>query len=110
MTAGRSNEYYCGWGNYETWCVSERMYKDTATNDLFMGIACDCVRDGEEEQLATHLRDRHREYLHRLELPELLRELLQGAIEKVDWQRIADHLLEDVAEEKEQLKEIGWSW
>ncbi len=105
MTESESS--YNGWTNYETWVVNLWLTNDEDTYNRCRSLAQQCM----EEAVADAVLSRKERACYQLsiELKEMLEDdnplvsqasvysdLLNAAISEVNWQEIADHLLEEV--------------
>lgn len=81
-----------GWSNYQTWVIMlwlDQEYWRERTNE-----ACDIY------DLAAELKDMHTKYAP--ETTDVHEALLTEALDRVDWQEIAEFLWEDWREEEEE--------
>lgn len=102
-------ETYNGWTNYETWVVNLWMDNEEGTHDYWLEVAADVYNNEAKEQnfftkiedavsiLADRLKDSHED--NRPELPGVYGDLIGAALGEVNWQEIAEHLLENVEDE-----------
>jgi hypothetical protein len=101
-----NHKEYNGWTNYETWVVNLWMDNEQGTYDYWREVAREVSSDLEEPTnsmtkmdeaiylLADRLKDHHEE--NRPELPGVYGDLIGAALSEVNWQEIAEHLLENV--------------
>lgn len=106
---------YNGWTNYETWLVGLWLGNDEATYNYWHGEAEECKRkaaaglgnpyaDSPEQATKLLLSDSLKEQIHNVK-DDLLAsnkleasmwaDLLSAALSEVNWQEIADHMLQE---------------
>ena len=88
---------YNGWYNYETWCVALWMDNDQGVYEYFRY----CVReyDGDVRAVAEQIEQWHKDVIDELDLPNCFAsDLLGGAMSEVNWDEIAENLVEDMRE------------
>ena len=99
---------YNGWTNYETWAVNLWMSNDEGSYRYWEETAQEVWADAEagtydwqtrefqaDYALAERLKDEHEENVPVAEA-SVYTDLLQAALDSVNWQEIAEHLLADV--------------
>ncbi len=99
---------YNGWTNYETWVVNLWMQNDETSSAQYRQLAQEIYEQSEANSINT------REEEARYSLAEALKadfdentpetegvfaDLLNSALSEVNWYEIAEHLLEQVAED-----------
>ena len=94
---------YNGWTNYETWLVKLWMdneegdyrYWNSVAYDLGSQDSPEYIADADNRRysLARRLEDEHTE--HMPEVKGMWADLLRAALQEVDWNEIANALLED---------------
>lgn len=93
-----ADETYNGWKNYETWAVG--MFLDgNYTGEGTYRAVLEIAEDSDPANLADALRD----FVNEEVLPEgepsgLAGDLLGAALDEVDWDELAEHKREEVAE------------
>ena len=121
MMQAMTNNKYNGWTNYETWAIalwidndhgSHKYWREAATEAQSEAAGCPQVADGTWSrkdagrfQLADWLKEDITE-ASPLDEPSVYCDLLNAALDEVNWQEIADHLLADLSENREQ-PELG---
>ena len=106
-----------GWTNYETWVValwidqdhgSYKYWRETAAEARSVAANCPQVADGTWSkkdagrfQLADWLKEEITDAMP-LHEPNVYSDLLNAALDEVNWQEIADHLLADLLEAEER--------
>jgi len=98
---------YNGWTNYETWLVKLWMDNEEGSYRFFQEQAEQVCKDDPDEEdndrirtLAEIIQTSHEESLPKLE--GFAADLINGALAEVNWEEIANSLLEEA---KEALKE-----
>jgi hypothetical protein len=108
-----SDTRYNGWTNYETWVVNLWMDNEEGTHDYWLEVAEDVYHNEAEEQkhfskmedavciLADRLKDDHEDrkcnILENAELTSSVwADLLGATLSEVNWNEIAEHLLENI--------------
>jgi hypothetical protein len=103
---------YNGWSNYETWCV--KLWMDNCEGDYryWTAEADEVWNDSEpdriltkKERAALSLADRLKEYFEENnplinDSGTVYGDLLTTALQEVDWQEIAENMLEEYEEEE----------
>ncbi len=112
---------YQGWTNYETWAVKLWMDNDEASYNFWQEQTVECWDGAKDEPhisraenalyaLAERLKEYHEErmedLLARQKEPTFLNDLLHAALE-VNWQEIADALLEELVADIEREKNVS---
>lgn len=90
---------YNGWTNYETWVVKLWMDNDEGSNSYWNEMAEEYLkRDAESafSDLAGLLKEQHEEALP--EVNGFIADLLNAAMSEVNWDEIADGLIDDAKE------------
>lgn len=91
---------YNGWTNYETWVVKLWMDNDEGSYNYWQEIAQEYFeRDAEtaSQDLAGLLKEHHEEALP--EVNGFAADLLNAAMSEVNWDEIADSLIDDIKAE-----------
>ena len=101
---------YNGWKNYETWIVNMEFVGDCEL-DVFLDPS-DLFSEVEEDDRVSHvsniLEDQFEEHIYANVGNSLLLTLLRAASDEVDWDEIAQHLVDNwVQEHPESLVEIS---
>jgi hypothetical protein len=102
-------ETYNGYTNYQTWLVSVWMDNDEGVHDHWIEIAKEEYSRAEESKylsklqdakcnLAELLKDYHEDGMSELRIDGLYADLLNDALECVDWIEIAGKLMDYVVE------------
>ena len=87
---------YNGWTNYETWCVNLWITNDEGLLNYWEEIAREYTSIRE---LAERLKDETAEENPlKNSLNSVYKDLLKSALDEVDWEEIAEHLLENAEE------------
>lgn len=94
---------YNGWTNYETWLVKLWMDNEQGTQEYFNEQADEVLeRDPDDEDndrirtLAEIIKEQHEESLPKLE--GFAADLMNAALSEVNWEEIANSLIEDAKE------------
>ena len=108
MSDEKNNNEYNGWKNYETWCVKLWLDNDEYHQNLMLTMAEDAVREtkGDEVWKAKHalaisLQDEINEWFYDCLDPNthgMFYDLLSSTIGRVDFDEIAESVLEDMDE------------
>lgn len=85
---------YNGWTNYETWVVNLWIDNEEGSYTYWREVAAEATDIAE---LSGALKDYHEEALPEVE--GFAADLLGAAMSEVNWDEIAAHLIEEVAEE-----------
>ena len=112
---------YNGWTNYETWAVNLWMSNDQGSYSYSQEIAQEAYDEAsagdsyasqtrEESatcKLADRIKEDHEEGAHYAmeNHSNVFYDLLNGALSDVNWYEIAEHLIEDVEKETEEVSE-----
>lgn len=102
------SEKYNGWANYETWNVALWLHNEQGTADDLQELAR-TARDDYPEDAAANLAESIESYVTS-DLPEMLGfdldaapmmfgDMLQAALDSVDWYEIAENELSDLGED-----------
>ena len=92
---------YNGWTNYETWLVALWIDNDEGSQDYWREQAADYVRRQEGREVsartavAQELENYYRDAAQEFKLPGMFADMLNASLDSVDWEEIADHLLEE---------------
>lgn len=101
MNEHEDEKGYNGWTNYETWNVALWLGNDQGTEDDCLEMTAQARKDGHpryalKESLKGYIADM---------MPDLgasmFADLLQSALDNVNWYEIADHYFEDYPAEDE---------
>lgn len=100
MSATTADRTYNGWTNYETWCVNLWLNNDSDDYHYWRSEAEHCLRLAKHhghEDAAFLLADRLKEHLweSKPEVSGMWADLLNSALDAVDWDSIAKAFLED---------------
>ena len=87
------SETYNGWTNYETWRVNLEMLDGMSCEDFGLRIDVDDV-DGSSRELASGLESYCAELVE-MDAKGLALDLALSFLNKVEWQEIAEHMVED---------------
>ena len=87
------SETYNGWANYETWRVNLEMLDGMGCEDFGIRIDEDDV-DGSSRELASGLESYCAEMVE-MDAKGLALDLALSFLNKVEWQEIAEHMVED---------------
>lgn len=104
------SERYNGWTNHETWNVALWLHNESATADDLQGLARS-ARDEYPEDAAANLAESIESYVTS-DLPDMLGfdlgrvpmmfgDMLQAALDSVDWYEIAETELSDLPEQED---------
>lgn len=106
-----SDKTYNGWSSYETWLVKLWMDNEQGTQEYFSEQAERVLKDNPDDpdeedndsqqserihMLAEMVKEHHEESLPKLE--GFAADLMNAALSEVDWNEIANSLLEDAKE------------
>jgi hypothetical protein len=102
-----------GWTNYETWNVNLWIDNEEGSQRYWRAMAQECWNDAEADRTFT------RDEVARFNLADRLKsdigesmpnlgatmwaDLLGAALEEVDWQEIAEHMIDDVEKKEPEL-------
>lgn len=98
-----TKEKYNGWNNYETWNTKLWLDNDEGTYSYMIETANDFINK-EPYEFGEFIKD----YIYGLQDQEkqadfgLFTDLLNSALQEVDWTEIAESYLEEVKEEDER--------
>lgn len=91
---------YNGWTNYETWLVKLWMDNDQGSQEFFADLAETYLkRNTSVSSFADQIKEEHEAMLP--EVSGFAADLLNGAMSEVNWQEIAESLLNDAKENVE---------
>lgn len=97
---------YNGWTNYETWNVALWMDNEQGSNEYWREVAEEVYAGTDEEDvkeartrdavtcLAARIEEAHEEAMP--EVTGCFADLLGAAMQEVNWEEIAEHLLADL--------------
>lgn len=94
---------YNGWTNYQTWVVNIWLTNNSAADAYLREQARDCLTQASGDitnaayQLAAQIESMHDELMP--ETTGVYADLLGHALRMVDWQEIAQHVIDDVYQE-----------
>lgn len=94
---------YNGWTNYETWVVNLWLANDSGSVDRLNEMARDCLMQASGDitnaayQLAAQIESEHEEFMPKT--TGVYADLLGHALRMVDWQEIAQYVVDDVYQE-----------
>jgi hypothetical protein len=101
------NKGYNGWSSYESWLVNLWMSNDQECHNFWLEIVKEVwenARPGKLDwqtrkqqavyKLSKELREKHEESVPE-EVSGVYTDLLNGALQEVDWQEIAEHWIAD---------------
>lgn len=99
---------YNGWTNYETWLVNLWMTNEENTQKFFQRAAEDHYESVEENDIfckfdrayldfAEYIKESHMEVTYEMNFPieGVMRDLLNAALSRVDWDEIAKGWMEE---------------
>lgn len=88
---------YNGWTNYETWLVNIWMTNSEGSSRYWDDIARRCYDEDDPEESTRKLAKRLEYELGQVpdDLSGFHKDMLGAALCEVDWDEIAEHLLED---------------
>jgi hypothetical protein len=91
---------YNGWTNYETWAAKLWIDNEEVSYRYWKAQAEECAKtDAPAWDLAIRLRDETREKAPKSHLmPGLYGDLLMTALDRVNWNEIAESMIEDAKE------------
>lgn len=90
---------YNGWTNYQTWVVNLWLTNDSWSDEMLREWARECLDDADGDkddaryELAKRIEAQHDEFMP--ETTGVYADLLGHALGMVDWQEIAQHVIED---------------
>jgi len=103
-----NNEKYNGWTNYETWSVALWIDENKGAHEAWRETANDFFNTSSKSEgllkqrhaaiyrLADCLKAAHMEFMPQPEIPDVYSQLLQGALSEVNWDEIAEGLINEV--------------
>jgi hypothetical protein len=109
---------YNGWTNYETWAVALWMDNEQGSHTYWRQQAEECCRNADEGNsmqerrraargvLADRIQEEFEEASPLKEQASVYSDLLTAALGEVDWQEIAEHLLEYISQPEDPSLEI----
>ena len=93
---------YQGWKNYESWAVALWLDNDEGSQGTVYEMAQSAIADGEEQRLADEIKN-YIEDQNPLEgQNSMFSDLLNSALENVDWRELAQHYISFVQENESQ--------
>ncbi len=116
---------YNGWFNYETWVVNLWMGNEEGSSSYYAEMAQECWDNAEARPYATReqaatcdlaemIKDEYEDSMadlleHKKLQSSVWADLLNASLSEVNWDEIAEHLIEDVdkttdAEEDEEIE------
>lgn len=95
MTETTTQTRYNGWANYETWVLKLWQDNEQHSQEYWLEVAENAESKG---TLADQMQSEYEEAMP--EVTGLWADLLSAALGTVDWFEIAEHLLEEVKENK----------
>ncbi len=93
----KNAEDYQGWKNYETWAVALHIDNDQGWTDMVLE---DIANMTDQSDISAYLKQMIEDGSP-LDEPTLYTDLLNGAIEMVDWYELAEHYMTKIKETKE---------
>lgn len=87
---------YNGWNSYETWLVNVWMTNDQGSCEYWEEVAREVLEYNEGEAAQRNLAHILKEYFEE-NMPSvegLYADLLSSALQEVDWDELAEHMLE----------------
>lgn len=106
-TVAPMKEDYQGWSNYETWSVVLILVNNQGDHEYMREIASEAMESsgGDRDTALSELADRIKDIIEEGnplqdadESKTLYSQLLQGAIDSVNWREVAEHFLSGVEE------------
>ena len=88
------SEKYNGWANYETWCVNLEILDGMCCEDFGIRPVSEDERDRDIQALEATLEDYVVEIVE-MDSKGFALDLALSFLNKVDWQEIAEHMVED---------------
>jgi hypothetical protein len=98
---------YNGWFNYETWLVNLWLSNDQDTYDMVRDMISDPYSDRAEIDLADTLKEYIEDSNPLADEANLFSDLINAAINEVNFEDIAEHWIEDYRSEYPQEYETG---
>jgi hypothetical protein len=94
-------ETYNGWTNYETWAVKLWMDNDQGSQEYWAERA----KEMDVYDLEQALKDEHEEFMPENIRPSVYGDLLQAALDSVNWREVAESIKDEADEENEEEDE-----
>ena len=97
-------EQYNGYVNYQTWVTSLWLDNDQGSYSHWLGIAKELVEDDADTaswELGKLIKEYHEEFKP-TEVSGVYSDLLQHALDSVDWEEVAESFVESAKEEMEE--------
>jgi len=85
---------YNGWTNYETWCVNLWLTNEEGDYKHWRARA----RRLDKADLAAELKEEVSAGCDEIELPGMMRDLLNASLSEVDWYEVAAAFIDEVKE------------
>lgn len=104
-----SDNRYNGWTNYETWNVNLWIDNDQGSHEFWSERAVELCEDSDWDKddgscrLADELKEHFQENMP--EVSGTYADLLQSALDSVDWREIAEHFCADVEQPEGEPEE-----
>lgn len=103
-----SDKKYNGWSNYETWLVNLWFDNEEYGQDMLRQFAKDSIycaelhgrdRDNAVYECSKMIQNEVEEHIPEVE--GMFSDLLQSALQEVNWHEIAEHIVDDMLSELE---------
>ena len=99
---------YNGWTNYETWCVNLWLTNDQGSYECALDMARESWEENDELRVRVSDMAQRLENLHDESREEFCGDrvgpnvdMLRAAYSLVDWREIAEHFIDEIAEQNE---------